>query len=420
VSITRNATAALLAALSIAPAACGKKGPPLEPLRLVPATVAEVTGRRAGQTIELRFSLPTANVNGPGSVDLDRVEIYAVTVGPGTVTPPNRDVLTKARVVGTIAVKPAPVEGAPEPPPTDKRPSPGDRVTFVEELTEEKMKPVPAPVAKPAEPAAEKPVAPPAAEPTADASTEAASKPKTAEAPPPPTTIKQPLRIYVVRGFSRAGRPGPPSTRVSVPLVSAGPPPSAVLAQMPTEKGLVINWTPPVAEPDAAPLTFNVYRSETPATPLNKSPLTDIKFEVPAPEYGREQCFVVRTIQTMGNVTIEGDASPPGCLTPVDKFAPAAPKGLRAVAEDGGVNLVWEPNTEADLAGYVVLRGEAPLEPLPAVAPQPITPQPIKEANYRDTTAQPGVRYVYSVVAVDAANPRNASERSASEAVTAR
>ena len=99
----------------------------------------------------------------------------------------------------------------------------------------------------------------------------------------------------------------------------------------------------------------------------------------------------MRTVQAFGNVTVESVPSAPACLTPLDKFPPAAPKGLRAVAEDAAVSLVWDQNTEADLGGYLVLRGEVPGDTLLT----PLTPQPIADANYRDTTVKPGVRYVY-------------------------
>jgi fibronectin type 3 domain-containing protein len=39
----------------------------------------------------------------------------------------------------------------------------------------------------------------------------------------------------------------------------------------------------------------------------------------------------------------------------------------------------------------------------------PVTAAPITETTYRDTTAVPGVRYVYAVVAVDNATPPNRS-----------
>ena len=436
-------------------AACGKKGPPLAPLHLVPAAVGELTARRSGDDVELRFSLPSANANGPGDIDLARVEVYAITIAQGAVTPPNRDLLVNARVVGTIAVRPPPVQGetpAPGAPP-DKRPAPGERVTFVDQLTAEKLKPVVStqkPAAGGPKPAGQTPGAEgqkPAVEgekPAVEGQKEgqkpegagvvAGQKPElegqkpeggavkpegavaaAAAVPPAPVGAPYPTRIYAIRGLSRSGRPGVPSTRVVVPLLGAVPPPTAVAAQLPTEKAVVVDWTPPVAEPGGTPLAFNVYRREDTATPLNPSPLADVKFETGSVEYGKEQCYVVRTVQTFQSVTLESPPSAPGCLTPLDKFPPAAPKGLRAVAEDGAVNLVWDQNAEADLGGYLVLRAEAPGDTL-----LPLTAEPIADATYRDATVKPGVRYVYAVVAVDKVTPRNQSAPSAREEVTAR
>ena len=234
--------------------------------------------------------------------------------------------------------------------------------------------------------------------------------------PPAPSGVALfPTRIYAIRGLSKSGRPGPASTRVVLPLVPPVTPPTAVAAQMPTEAAVVVDWTPPVGEPGLPAFSFNVYRRDAPATPLNPSPIADPKFEVGGVEYGKEQCFVVRSVQKFETVTIEGVPSAPACLTPLDKFPPAAPKGLRAVAEDGAISLVWDQNGEADLGGYLVLRGEVPGDTL-----APITPQPIADANYRDATVKPGVRYVYAVVAVDNATPRNSSAPSPREEATAR
>jgi hypothetical protein len=276
----------------------------------------------------------------------------------------------------------------------------------------------PDPAAKP-DAAGQKPdVVAPKPEATAPQPTGDALKPEAAAAAPPaaaPAGSPYPTRIYAIRGLSRSNRPGPPSTRVVVPLVDAVAPPSAVAVQMPTEKAVVVDWTPPVAEAGMPPLGFNVYRREDTTTVLNPSPLAEPKFEIGNVEYGKEQCFVVRAVQTLQNVTLESLPSAPACLTPMDKFPPAAPKGLRTVAEDGAVGLVWDQNAEADLGGYLVLRGEVPGDTL-----QPLTPQPIKDASYRDATVKPGVRYVYVVVAVDSAAPRNQSPPSAREEVTAR
>ena len=81
-----------------------------------------------------------------------------------------------------------------------------------------------------------------------------------------------------------------------------------------------------------------------------------------------------------------------------------------------------EPNTRlylgllyARLGSYDMARGY-----FESVMEHPGTPQPIKDASYRDATVIPGVRYVYVVVAVDNARPRNQSPPSAREEVTAR
>jgi predicted small lipoprotein YifL len=444
VKVSDTAKSVAIVLVLAALAGCGKKGPPLVPLRLVPAAVGELTARRSGDDVELQFSLPTVNATGPEAIDLAKVEIYAVTVAAGAVTPPNRDLLTTARVVGTIAVRPPPVEGE-APAPGEQRPAPGERVTFVDQLTAAKLTPVvlvvkpeavavkpdapgqppavegqkPDPAAKPDATGQKPDVVAPKPEVTAPKPEGEAVKPEAgapaAQPAAAPVGSPYPTRIYAIRGLSRSNRPGPPSTRVVVPLVGAVAPPSAVVAQMPTEKAVVVDWTPPVAEAGMPPLAFNVYRREDTTTVLNPSPLAEPKFEIGSVEYGKEQCFVVRTVQALQNVTLESPTSAPACLTPLDKFPPSAPKGLRTVAEDGAVSLVWDQNAEADLDGYLVLRGEVPGDTL-----QPLTPQPITDASYRDATVKPGVRYVYVVVAVDNAAPRNQSPPSAREEVTAR
>lgn len=389
----------VLAACAAA-AACGKKGPPLAPLHLVPAAPGDLSARRVGNDVRLRFVLPAQNANGPGRVDLERVEIYAVTVAPGAPVPPNRELLSKSFVVGQLAVRPAPVEGEPQVE-GEQRPAPGDAVTFVETLTEKSMTPIPVP-ATPARAAAAAPAAAPAP-PDPAAAAQAAVAASTAG----------PVRIYVARGITRSGRPGAASPRVPVPVADAPPVPTLLAAQY-TERAIVLDWWPPLADIGGTAPEFNVYRGDAIFDPINPSPLKTPGFEQ-AVEFGAEQCFRVRTVHRAAAVTVEGEASAPSCVTPRDTFAPAAPAGLALVAAEGAINLRWNANTEADLAGYVVLRGEAPDDTL-----RPLTPEPIRETSFRDASVTPGTRYVYAIVAVDTATPPNTSPQSAREAETAR
>ncbi|HET9467356.1 MAG TPA: fibronectin type III domain-containing protein, partial [Vicinamibacterales bacterium] len=85
-------------------------------------------------------------------------------------------------------------------------------------------------------------------------------------------------------------------------------------------------------------------------------------------------------------------------------FPPAPPKSVQHIAAGNGVTLLWEANTESDLGGYLVLRGEAPGDKL-----SPLTKQPIAETSFLDTTVRRGRTYVYRVVAVDRSTPPNQS-----------
>jgi fibronectin type 3 domain-containing protein len=147
--------------------------------------------------------------------------------------------------------------------------------------------------------------------------------------------------------------------------------------------------------------------------PLNPSPLAAPPFEVAGAELGAERCFAVRSVQVVATVPLEGASSPGTCVTPRDIFPPATPQGLSLLVLDGAVELVWDAGTEQDLSGYTVLRAEAPGDTL-----RPITPAPIRETSFRDTTVKSGVRYIYAIVAVDRTG--NASPQSPRVEGTAR
>ena len=99
-----------------------------------------------------------------------------------------------------------------------------------------------------------------------------------------------------------------------------------------------------------------------------------------ADRVGRERCYTVRAVRTVDGLAVESEAAPERCVTPADTFPPAAPAGLTAVASEGAINLIWDPNAETDLAGYLVLRASAPSADL-----APVTPTPITETTFSDT-----------------------------------
>jgi hypothetical protein len=402
--------------LVLSSAACGKKGPPLAPLNMAPGAPAAATARRLGDTVYLHLNVPDKSVSGRGAFSVDHLDVYAVTIPPGTKVPITREFLKPDYVIAKIPIQPPPDPDAAEPETPDPRPRPGDPLTFVEQLTDAQLAPTPLVVSKQA--AAEE-----------KGAKKTGSEPLPAAAAAPPAALGPPVltRYYMVMGVPKKGRGNVPSARLEVPLLQApaAPRPGTSAAD---ETSVTITWqAPPTTSDEVSGLLYNVYAAPAagvapPAadgnerlaapTPLNDKPLPDTAFSKPGAEPGKQQCFVVRSVAAVGpTFQIESDPSSPICVTPKDTFPPAAPKGLAAVASTAVVNLIWDASPETDLAGYIVLRGDAGDATL-----QPLMAEAIKETRYTDRTARPGVRYAYQIVAVDKAGNRSAPSNRVEEA----
>ncbi|HET7698154.1 MAG TPA: hypothetical protein VFK57_20735 [Vicinamibacterales bacterium] len=400
--------------LPLAAVGCGKKGPPLAPLSPAPEAPQAVAARRLGDTVYIQLTVPAKHVSGSGPYSVDHLEVYAATIAGGAAAPPNRELLKPAFLIAKLPIrKPVdPDAEEPDTPAAQKLPAPGEVTTFVEALTPALLEPqqIWKPAAEPPAPAT-----PPPPSPTA------APAPVAAAAPPAPAVL---TRIYTIRGVAANGSRGAPSARVTVPLLAAPAPPRPGATSF-DQASVTIAWAPPAAASDEAPgVSYNVYPVTAPPPagtppsappPLNDKPLETTSYTHAGATAGQEQCFVVRSVAAVGTASIESEPSPPICVTPADTFPPKAPTGLAAVSGPGAINLIWDANTEGDLAGYVVLRGEASGDTL-----QPLTPQPIRETRYVDRAVQPGVTYVYAVVAVDQAPSANRSAMSNRVQETAR
>lgn len=414
--VGRATLSAALGALVLLPlAACGKKSPPLAPLRPTPGRVVEVVPRRLGDTVVVRVTIPEANLDGSRPVDLDRIEVFAYTALTQSAV---RDLKKEATLVGTIPVQR--VFSAEEvearnsqglPPLPNPGEAPGGVGVVTEVLTPAMFVPV-------------TPKAPPRKEEPPPETGTAVALPLAGPVP----EIK-PVRYYVAIGVSRKRVRGPNSPRPTVALDAPPTLPLAVEGTF-TESSITLTWKPPAEQrlpyqekaagdvlkatpKGVAPVVvygYNVYLvsgGETPAPsspermlPLNPKPLTDTEFTDAGMTFGKERCYVVRAADR----GVESAPTAPVCVTPVDRFAPPVPSGLAAVASEGAISLIWEGVDAADLAGYLVLRAEGPEAEL-----KPLFEAPIKETAYRDATAKPGVRYTYAIASVDTASPRNVS-----------
>lgn len=81
----------------------------------------------------------------------------------------------------------------------------------------------------------------------------------------------------------------------------------------------------------------------------------------------------------------------------IDTVPPAAPAGLRVQGFDGGADLFWQPNTEADLRGYNIYRKD----PGGTTFAKINGSLPVVGTQYRDTGLTNGLQYCYKITAVD-------------------
>jgi hypothetical protein len=113
-------------------------------------------------------------------------------------------------------------------------------------------------------------------------------------------------------------------------------------------------------------------------------------------EYGKTYQYLVQSIEKTGSTYAESDLPDPKSFKPTDRFAPAVPAVLTAVPGTRSIELVWERNTEKDLASYRVYRdGQMIGANLTAPA-------------YSDREAKQGVKYKYQVSALDNAGNESA------------
>ena len=395
----RSAGSALIV-VSVLVGACGRKGPPLPPFVRTPIAPGDLSAARRGDSVDLTFIVPSSNTDQTRPANIERIDIYALT---HTARVTDLDVISRGERIASVDVK-APRDPNrtidPDEPASDLQPLVG---TGLEQGAS-------ADVFEELELAASAGHAGAESNPLLD------GRPLTGP------SCQMPTRTYLAIGISTQGRRGQFSRQASVPLVTAPaslPQPSVKY----NESGVTVAWqagsaTSGDGQPAGALLESRPVGCSSPAvgyhvyeiaaapsqqeTRLTEQPLAAPPFVDPRIAWGTERCYTVRAVHSIGPLSVESGPAPPVCEKLTDTFAPAAPKGLVAVASEGAINLIWDASPDKDLAGYLVLRAPASTRQF-----SPVTQEPVHDTTFTDKV-QPGVPFLYAIVAVDTSGNRSA------------
>jgi hypothetical protein len=253
---------------------------------------------------------------------------------------------------------------------------------------------------------------------------------------------------YAVSVLNENGRSAGLSNPVQVPSAPTLSPPEQLNAEVRSE-GVLLSWACPPAmagEDSRIGYRLRIYRREPSGRDPGKqtdaeqtgvqqtharqsaATIGDVNFvDCSQPQF-LDQTFewekqydyfaAVETIVSepgKAEVQVEGNDTPIVQIFAHDIFPPAVPSGLQAVFSGVGqapfVDLVWSPDTEADLAGYNIFRREEGGQPVK------LNSERLKTPAYRDTNVQPGKKYFYSISAVDERDNESARSEETSEQV---
>jgi hypothetical protein len=204
--------------------------------------------------------------------------------------------------------------------------------------------------------------------------------------------------VIAARVIGSNGKASNWSAFLSLPVVAPLPKPTDLTAT-PLANGIRLTWR-------GAGGHFRVLRRAEGAEGFAELAVTTAPEYLDASaEFGKKYTYqTLAFTDAAPHREAQSDLSDEKTLLYEDKFPPAAPAGLRAVASPASIELSWDSNTEPDVAGYRVYRSTAgaAFEKIADVNEIPA---------YSDHAVERGKTYRYAVTAMDKAG--NESERSA-------
>lgn len=257
------------------------------------------------------------------------------------------------------------------------------------------------------------------------------------------TTDLPTLLIYRVQILNANGR----SAGLSSPAFAAAgaaPVPVEHLQVTPIRNGAMLEWQP-LPKPSVVDLRRILVqqvapKKRSPREPFQLAPSTPTEIHLQAgkqsadpggtidstAQQGETYRYTAQRVQsvTLGGHLVEMHSVPSPTITVTirDTFPPHTPTGLAAIASGPdsphrSIDLSWEPNTEPDLAGYIVYRQSISSDGTPTGSPTRLTPTPISAPAFSDLTAVPGQTYSYRISAIDTAGNESRASAEATESL---
>jgi len=256
---------------------------------------------------------------------------------------------------------------------------------------------------------------------------------------PPALISAQNQATYTVEVVNQRGHSAGLSNQTRIPLVATAAPPADFRATLDAQ-GPLLQWNVPSipAPTPGVSYSLRIYRRASTQAHTQAQGKKDFALVGELPdqvgigefrdrnfEWEQEYDYKIASVTVLAMpgraaAEVEGDDSAALHLVAHDVFPPAVPSGLQAVFSSVGqkpfIDLTWAPNTESDLAGYVVFRrsvsrrGEASTLAVVSAAP-------VKAPAWRDNDVQLGQTYYYTVAAVDVRGNQSAQSAPAEETV---
>jgi hypothetical protein len=242
---------------------------------------------------------------------------------------------------------------------------------------------------------------------------------------------------YAVSATNKYGRSAGFSNQVTVPLAPTLPPPATVSAEV-TADGVAVTFRCSGNDPVISGLRYRcrLYRQEQGSTAsvvvgtALRGPhacdsasggtglcrIIDHGFEWEK-TYRYWVTVVTEVLENGAKIAeVEGEDSRSATVIAADVFPPEVPKNLEAVASGVGqkpfIDLSWTPDTDADLAGYIVYCQEPGSNRWSRISSKLFS-----TPAYRDENIVPGRTYTYVVTAVDVRGHESDRSEPSSETV---